>query len=146
MECIDCSKITRDGFEKEKLFGEKKTRYESVFYMLNIPHHIRSSGYYYCYCDKKKEGKCKICAIPVIFSNFKKDIERNMFDVDFLNSCYGKFSHELMELFDENKSCIDCLLHHEYTFSGGNWNTGETWSVPVSLKAFDTTNELKSIS
>lgn len=55
-----------------------------------------------------------------------------MFDVDILNSCYGKFSHELMELFDENKSCIDCLLYHEYTFSGRNWNTGETWSVPLS--------------
>lgn len=59
MECTDCSKITRDGFEKEILFGEKKTRYESVFCMLNIPHHIRSSGYYYCYCDKKKKVNVK---------------------------------------------------------------------------------------
>ena len=25
---------------------------------------------------KKKEGKCKMCAIPIIFSNFEKDIEK----------------------------------------------------------------------
>lgn len=129
MECTDCKKITRDDFKKE-IFVEKKTRYDFVYLMLNILHHITSSGGFYCYCEKKV-GKFKICAIPIIFSNFEKDIDRKMFHVNFLSSCYFKLCCELMQWFDEGKSCIDCFLHHKYTFGGRNWNTEQTWGVPL---------------
>lgn len=53
-----------------------------------------------------------MCARPLIFSNFEKDIDRNIFDVVFLESCYSRLSHEPMELYDKDKSSIDCFLHY----------------------------------
>ena len=73
-----------------------------------------------------------MCATPIIFSNFEKDVEKNMFNVIFLFSYYSKVCFELMQLFDEDKSCINCFLHQEYTFGGRDWTTGETWHVPPS--------------
>ena len=73
-----------------------------------------------------------MCARPLIFSNFEKDIDRNMFGVVFLESCYSKLCHEPMELYDKDKSSIDCFLHQEYTFGGRDWTSGETWCVLLS--------------
>ena len=133
MECTDWKQINRDNFKMEILIGQKKKkRYELVFLIINILHHIQSSGCWHCHCDKKKQGKCKMCARPLIFSNFEKDIDRNMFGVVFLESCYSKFCHEPMELYDKDKSSIDCFLHQEYTFGGRDWTSGETWCVLLS--------------
>ena len=112
MECTDWKQINRDNFKMEILIGQKKKRYELVFLIINILHHIQSSGRWHCYCDKKKQGKCKMCARPLIFSNFEKDIDRNMFDVVFLESCYSRLCHEPMEFYDKDKSSIDCFLHY----------------------------------
>ena len=49
-----------------------------------------------------------------------------------MESYYSKLYHELMELHDQDKSCIDCFLHQEYTFGGKDWTTGETWRVSLS--------------
>ena len=75
MECTNCRKITRDNFKKEILTGQKRTRYDLVFLILNILHQTHSSGGHCCYCNKKWQGKCKMCVIPLIFSDFEKDIE-----------------------------------------------------------------------
>ena len=81
--CTDCSKPTRDEFKKEILNDQKRSRYDLVFLMLNILHHIQPSGGYYYYCEKIKH-KCRMCAIPMIFCNFEKDIDKNMFHLSLL--------------------------------------------------------------
>ena len=111
--------------------------------MLNILHHIQSSGGYYCYC-KKIKYKCRMCAIPMIFWDFEKDIDKNMFDLSFLDSYYSKLCFEIMLLYDEEKSCIDFFLHLEYIFGGRDWTTGETWCVP--RRVFDRVRASRRLS
>lgn len=42
--------------------------------MLKILYHIQSSSGYYYYCKKLKTGKCRMCAIPMIFCDFEKTL------------------------------------------------------------------------
>ena len=81
---------------------------------------------------KKKKLKCQLCVIPTIFLEFEKNIEKNMFDIDFLYSYYSKLCFQLNQLFDEDKTAAECFLHGEYKFRGRNWTSGETWSVSLS--------------
>lgn len=34
-------------------------------------------------------------------------------------------------MFKEKKDCIDCFIHSEYSYSGCDWMSGETWSVDL---------------
>ena len=112
--------------------GKLKTRYEIVYFILIMVHHIKKSSFWYCHCEHLENGgKCKMCSIPVIFNNFEKDVERKLFDVNFLFSYYTKLCHELLELFDQKKDCIECF-QLEYKFGGRDWYSGEYWSVTLS--------------
>ena len=72
-----------------------------------------------------------MCSIPMIFCDFEKDIERNMFDANFLFNYYRKLCHELLELFDQKKDCIE-RFQRDFKFGGRDWNTGEHWNVSLS--------------
>ena len=112
--------------------GKLKRRYEIVYFILNTLHHIVNSSFWYCYCEHLKNGnKCKMCSISMIFSNFEKDIERIMFDVNLLFNYYTKLCHELLELFNQKKDCIKSF-QREYGFGVRDWYTGEYWCVPLS--------------
>ena len=63
------------------------------------------------------------------FCDFQKDIDNNMFDFNFLSSCYGKFFFQLNQIFDERKGTICCFLHEE--FQGRDPISGKSWSVPL---------------
>ena len=88
------------NFKKLILMGKTKTKYQLVYFILNTLHHIVNSGGYYCYCGDMNKGK--MCAIPIIFTGFKKDIEKNIFDYNFL-------FNELLQLPDHNKDYIECF-------------------------------------
>ena len=134
---------SQETSSKKNSWLMKKSRYGLVFLMLNILHHIQSSGGYYCYCEKIKY-KCQMCVIPMIFWDFEKDIDQNIIDLSFLDSYYSKLCFEIMVLYDEEKSCIDFFLHQEYIFGGRDWTTGETWCVP--RRVFDTVRASSRLS
>ena len=124
--------MSKEAFKKLILMGKLKTRYEIVYFILNTVHHIKKSSFCYCHCEHLENGgKCKMCSIPVIFNDFEKDVERKLFDVNFLFSYYTKLCHELLELFDQKKDCIECF-QLEYKFGGRDWYSGEYWSVTLS--------------
>ena len=91
---------------------------QKFFFILNALHQIQSSGYLYCYCNEEKKLKCQLCVIPTTFFEFLKDIEKNMFNLDFLHSYYPKLCFQLNQLFDEDKTAAECFLHSEYEFRG----------------------------
>ena len=39
------------------------------------------------------------------------------------------FYHFLLQIFDENKTAVDCFLDDEYCYSRCHWCTGQTWLV-----------------
>ena len=126
------SSMSKEEFKELILIGRLKTRFELAYFILNTLHHIVNSGGWYCHCHHFEEGrKYKFFSIPMIFKDFEKDIERNIFDVNFLFNYYTKLCHELLELFDKKKNGIECF-QAGYEFSGTDWNTGEYWSVPLS--------------
>ena len=81
---------------------------------------------------KKQRGKCTICKIPMIFYDFKDDLEKYMFIELFLKDYNEKWYHHLMELFDTNKCALCCFLDEEYHHKGRDRCTSETWDVPLS--------------
>ena len=131
MECPCHYPMTKDEFKKEILIGQKKSRFDVIFFVLNTLHQIQSSGYLYCYCDEKKKLKCQLCGIPTILLEFEKDTEKNMFDLDLLHFYYSKLCFKWNQLFDEDKTSADCFLHNGYEFKGRDWTSGETWSVSL---------------
>ena len=97
--------------------------------ILNILHLIVSNGYWYCYCNKENENKCKLCTIPTILFDFEQDI-------DFLKFYYSRLCHELRQLFDEDQSAIECFFHQEYQFRGERLDIwGNLGCLSLSLKA-----------
>ena len=93
----------------------------------------KKSSFCYCYCEHLENGgKRKMCSIPIIFNDFKKDVERNLFNVNFLFNYYIKLCHERFELFNHKKDCIECF-QGEYKFGGRDWYICDYWSVTLSL-------------
>ena len=106
---------------------------------LNTLHNIEKSSFWYYYCEHLENGiKCKMCSIPIILSDFEKDVERNLFDVNFLFNYYTKLWHELLELFDQKKE----LVRVSTSFVVGI-GTLESAGVSPSLRAFNTMNSFK---
>ena len=110
---LEYSTMSKEDFKKLILMGKSKTRYQLVYIILNTLHHIVSAASYYYYCYDNEH--CKICPIPIIFSNFEKDVEKDMFY--HITFCFG--------------ITFKCF-QEEYEFSGCDWNTGEYWSVFLS--------------
>ena len=55
--------------------------------------------------EPKRDGKCQICVILIIFTGFEKDVEKNIFDYNFLfwYYIYTKLCKELIQLFDKKR-------------------------------------------
>ena len=81
------------------------------------------------YCQNKQ--KYQICVIPKYFSDFEKDVEKNIFDYNFLFWYHTKLCKELIKLFDHKKGCAECF-QGEYKFRHCDWYTGEYWSINLS--------------
>ena len=78
------SRMSKEEFKELILIGKLKARYEIVYFILNTLHNIEKSSFWYCYCEHLENGiKCKMCSKPIILSDFEKDVERNLFDVNF---------------------------------------------------------------
>ena len=77
------SNMSKEEFKSLILMG-KKSRYEILYFILNTLLQIFYDSDWYYYCEHfKNNSKCKICTIPLIFSNFEEDIKKNMFNVNF---------------------------------------------------------------
>ena len=78
------SRMSKEEFKELILMGKLKARHEIVYFILNTLHNIEKSSFWYCYCEHLENGiKCKMCSKPIILSDFEKDVERNLFDVNF---------------------------------------------------------------
>lgn len=73
-----------------------------------------------------------MCKIPIIFSDFERDLEKNIFDVAFLNEYHAKLYFHLNKLFNVKKDCIFYFLHQEYKHKGRDWYSRGTWKVALS--------------
>ena len=135
--------MTKDEFKKYILMSKPKSRCQLVYFILNTLHNIIEAPYltYYCYCQSQE--KWKICTIPIIFRNFEKDIENNIFDCNFLLWYYTKLCNELIQLFDQKKIVSNPFreITSSVVVTGTLTNTG----VYLSLKLFDTMERSKLI-
>ena len=123
--------ITDKKFKNHLLIGKDKTRSELVYFILNTSHHIANSGYWCCYCQNRR-GKCQMCKIPKIFTDFVNDINNYIFDYEFLYFYYMTLTKQLLKLIDhKKKDCTECYLN-EYVFGGRYYTTVIFWSVPLS--------------
>ena len=136
--------ITDEEFKKHLLVGKDKTHFELVYFILNTLHHICDSGHWYCYCENRR-GKCKMCKIPKIFTNFMKDIENNIFDYKFLLFYYTKLTKELFKLIDHHKKRLYRLLFEWARFQGVEITLLLLLGVFLFLKAFDTLKKFKLV-
>ena len=56
----------------------------------------------------------------------QKKYREKMFDEKFFNLEHGKFYHDMIQLFNERKDCINCFLHQKHTYGGCDWYLWET--------------------
>ena len=82
-------------------------------------------GAIYYYQNKQKY---QICVIPKYFLDFEKDVEKNIFDYNFLFWYHTKLCKELIKLFDHKKGCVESF-QGECKFRRCDWYTGEYWSI-----------------
>ena len=101
--CYDYSRISKKEFEGLILMEKPKTRYELVYFILNPLHHTTKSNFWYCDCEDLSNEKCRMCIIAMVFCDFEKDIERNLFDYNFLFWYCATLCRELLQLFDKKK-------------------------------------------
>ena len=133
MVCEHCTKVSKDQFKKEISENSKKSRHDLEYIILNTLYLIVSNEYWYCYCSKEIENKCKLCTFPTILFDFEQDIDKNMFNLSFLKFYHSRLCHDLKQLFDEDQSAIKCFSRQEYEFKVRDWIFGETWSVSLFL-------------
>ena len=134
--------ITDEEFKNHLLTGKDKTCFELVYFILNTLHHICHSGYWYCYCQNRS-GKCEMCKMPKIFTNFINDIDNNIFNYEFLYFYHTKLTKELLRLINHNrKDCIECF-RNEYIF--GVKRLLLLFGASLFLKAFDALKKFKLI-
>ena len=80
--------MTKEEFDRETC--QFKNRIDLYYFLLNTLSLIKYNGYYYCFCNEKKTGKnkkqerCLIYQILIIFSDFESDLSNNMFNEKFL--------------------------------------------------------------
>ena len=137
--------ISREYFFKEITINIYN-RLDLIFFILNTLHHIKNSGYWYCYCTetsflKKKwfqnakcclPSRCQLCVILEIFDGFVSFIDRNRFNSPELRKYYKKLKKELIKCFNDLPSSTKCFLKNEFVFGGRDWHSGKYWRVPLS--------------
>ena len=83
-----------------------------------------------------------MCSIPIIFNDFEKDVERNLFHVNFLFNFYTELCLELLELFDQKKKIVLNAFRVNKSLVVGSGTLVST-GVLLSLKAFGTMSSFK---
>ena len=111
-------KKVKKCLNQEIIENPHKASFDLVYFILNTLNLIQSNGYWYCYCNEENDKKCILCTIPTNFYDFENDVDKKMFNIDFLKFYHSKLCHELRRLFDEDKSTIECFLHQECEFKG----------------------------
>ena len=119
--------MSREDFKELILIGKSKMRYQLVNFILNILHVVSAAS---CYCCCKNREKSKIYTLPLFFTNFEKNIDKNIFDYNFLFWYYTKLCNVLFQLFDQKKDCVECFLG-EYEFRGRDRHTGKYLNVSL---------------
>ena len=99
------SNTSKEEFEKLIMLDREKTRFKIVYFILNTLSHLVNSSQWYCYCQRT--DCCQICKILSMFSDFEKIIDKNMFNMELLNSYYYQLTKQLFKLFDKKKDCIE---------------------------------------
>lgn len=140
---LEYSTMSKEDFKKLILMGKSKTRYQLVYIILNTLHHIVSAASYYYYCYDNEH--CKICPISIIFSNFEKDVEKDIFY--HITFCFGitlKFATSSFNFLIIKKIVLDAFKKSmsSVVVTGTLANTG----VYFSLKVFDTMKRSRLIN
>ena len=104
--------------------------------LLNTSSHISYNGWYYCYCgDEKKEQKkernkkekiCLMCKIPMIFTNFERDLAIICL-IWISNEYHSKLYFHTNQLFNKKKRLYLLLSLPKERAQGGE--TG-CWGKP----------------
>ena len=55
-----------------------------------------------------------------------------MFEEEFPWQYHEKLLFHLQEIFDVDKTALDCFLDREFQYKSRDWYTGETWCVSLS--------------
>ena len=76
--------------------------------------------------QKSLSGARQICRIPSIFPDFEMYMDKHMFNVSVLNEYFERLTQELLKLFDQKKSSVECF-QGDYVYGGRDWYTGEYW-------------------
>ena len=100
---------------------------------------IKNNGWFYCYREYYKGPKdgngsknfSSIFKIPITFDDFKKDLDFNEFNEEFLFLYHLKLLPYLTEVFSLKKSSLECFCFNNLSTDGRNWSTGQKWSVPL---------------
>lgn len=136
------STMSKQDFKKLILMGKSKTRYQLVYIILNTLYHtVSAASYHYCYDNEH----CKIYPIPIIFSNFEKDVEKDMFY--HITFCYGitlKFATSSFNFLIIKKIVLNAFRKSmsSVVVTGTLANTG----VYFSLKVCDTMKRSRLIN
>ena len=124
--------------EYQKTISNFQDTVDLHYFLMNVLSLITYNGYFYCQCDKYEgpstewggHNKCIFCRIPYDFKDFKKSLDLNQWNIDFLKSCHKELCPYLMEICLVNLSDCECFLNADYEYNGCDWSTGGKWSVP----------------
>ena len=122
-------------YEKGKFYKKItifNSRFDLRYFLLNTLSQLIFNGWWHCVCGEKEEKKCTICKLQIIFNNSEEDLNKNMFDEEFLYDYNTRLKYHLIELFETNKCALCCFLGDKYLYRGRDWTTGYTWNVPLS--------------
>ena len=102
--------------------------------LLNTSSHISYNGWYYCYCgDEKKEQKkernkkekiCLMCKIPMIFTNFERDLAIICL-IWISNEYHSKLYFHTNQLFNKKKRLYLLLSLPKERAQGERLDVGE---------------------
>ena len=78
---------------------------------------VKFDGEKYCFCDTlENEEKCQLCAIPIFFCNFERDLNNNKMNSQYLQKYLSKLYPYLSKLLYVNKELICCFLDKKYCY------------------------------
>ena len=97
MECFYKNMKKEDFIKKINVYN---SRFDLRFFLLNTLSQLIFNGWWHCICneDRNEKNKCTIGKIQMIFFDFENDLDKNMFDEEFLYDYNTKLKHHLLEL------------------------------------------------
>lgn len=126
---------TQNQFDdKTKNFKSSKELY---FFLLNVLNLITHQGWYYCFCNKYYKKKVKWKKLLAISNThdifrFRKRLIKQQVWRRISWQYHEKLLFHLQEIFDVDKTALDCFLDSEFQYKGRDWYRGKTWYVSLS--------------